>query len=646
MRHAARCVAGLGLTLLILGGSSGAVVPERRLLPGDRPDSLFRQALAQYDRGQTVDARWGFDQLVRALDDPSPWRAAAELMLARALYRLGDYAGAQEQARRLAEPLAGPLPQPVVQQRRRYQPYARYLLAMIAWRHRDWRGVVEQCARIASDPIAPERLAAGARVVAQAAVAQADSAELAGVDPDVQAFVRDAQQLNRAVGLSHKSRWLAARMTAEALERGRPNTLFRPEVTALLWEVRRVEKSDIRIGVIAPLGGPDSAAGVEIVKGVRFAIEQQQSPFVGEPVVVDARDQAGAAQAMERLAGEPTVLAVIGPLTSQDAAAAASVATTDDVPLVTPTASGEGISGAGPYVFQINTTPGAHGRLLAAVAFDSLGARTAAILSSTDADDRDMAGAFAQAFRRRGGEVVAEQTFVPKTNDYRPQLSQIRTVGLLRDTTLAADIRARVLADRGEAEAPDTALVSLDVTTIDVLLISSGDEQDLISIAAQIPRRRIWARILGTFAWGSQEVRRQAGEDAEGVIFATNYDPTTEGTRRFLDAYRAARREYPTYVAALSYDAASLIIAAIRNGAQDRRQVRDALAATRDWRGASVPITFDADGSNRDMYIRIIRGGIAAPVADWSNLGRPSRWGEVPSVPADAPGSAPSTRTP
>jgi len=604
----------------------GAVVPEQRMAEVARPDSLFTLGLQYYDDGRTVDARWIFEQLARRLPQTSDWHAPSQLMLARTLYRLGDLVAASEAARPLLDDIGeGVLPPGVERRRDRYAPYARSVLAMIAWQNSFRREAVWQAYLVASDDHSPPDLAAQARILAQGMVAHADSAEFRGMDPVVQPFIRESYALNRALGLFHAGQWIAARGTVQALRRSSPTSLFSQEFSALLSEISRAERSELRIAVIAPLSGPDSSAGADLLKGVQFALEQQRSPVIGRPVVRDADTQLEVIAAAQGLANDPTIRAIIGPLTTENTIAAGAVANCAEVPLVSPTATGVGVAGIGPHIFQINTTPESQGRLLARIAIDSLKAQTVATLSSAEPQERAMTDAFAQEVAKRGGEVFIQEWFFPNTTDFRPQLSEIRLASLMSDTAISEDIRRR-LSLRIETEL-DTMSLMREARTIDVLLIASSSERDVINIAAQVPTQKIWARMLGGSVWGNQTVRQEAGEEAEGVIFATSFDPAAASARQFVDAFRLSRRENPSNVVALAYDATSLVIEAVATGARTRQQIRDRIAAVQGRPSAGGQITLDDDGANLEASVKLIRGDAVTSILDWSTLESPSTWG-------------------
>ena len=594
--------------------------------------------LDHYDNGRTVDSRWVFEQIVSGTNEQSEWNAAARLMLARSLYRLGDTQAAEQAVLPITAPAAaGSVPREVLARREEYLPYARYLHAMISWRNGDRRRTMERCFETAIDPNSPVALGTEARTLARAVAARSDSAQFADLECDeryrseLDVFLRDVHQINRATGLFHAGQWLAARMTAEAIARRSPNSLYSREIATLVSDIRSAENAEVRIAVVAPLGGQDSLAGVEIVKGVRFAVEQQRTPLVSQVIVRDARTQLETIRVMQGICDDGTVRAVIGPLTTENTVVAGAVANSLETPIIAPTATGEGLGSIGPFVFQVNTTPAAQGRILANVAFDSLNATTAAVLSSLDPDDQAMADAFAEAFTAKGGEVAIIEWFHAGTADIRPQLSQIRREGLLRDTTLAEPIR-RGLEARSWTEL-DTMRIMYAVNTLDVILVSSTDERDVVNIASQIPTQKIWARVLGGFVWGSQEVRNEAGENAEGVIFTTRYDRFSPPSSRFINAYRMAKREEPTIVAMLSYDATNAVIRAVAGGARTRSQVRTSIAATQNWPGASGVLSFGPDGSNQEAFVRTIRGGVVQEITNWAQLFTPRYWGYTAPAP-------------
>ena len=91
------------------------------------------------------------------------------------------------------------------------------------------------------------------------------------------------------------------------------------------------------------------------------------------------------------------------------------------------------------------------------------------------------------------------------------------------------------------------------------------------------------------------------------------FDEQSAGARRFTDRYRIVRREDPTYVTALGYDAGMLVAAGIGYGYTTRRKVREYLTLIRRYFGASGEITIGKDGANSAVAFLTIRGGKIVP---------------------------------
>jgi branched-chain amino acid transport system substrate-binding protein len=121
------------------------------------------------------------------------------------------------------------------------------------------------------------------------------------------------------------------------------------------------------------------------------------------------------------------------------------------------------------------------------------------------------------------------------------------------------------------------------------------------------------AIFLGGDAW--DEIEKYAGTSIEGSFQSAPWHPEvpfpeSEAMKKiFAVGYG---KDIENISAPLAYDAVMLLAGAItRAGSLDRRAIRDALATTVDFPGATGPITFDANGDPQNKAIIIIefRGG-------------------------------------
>ncbi|HEX9614595.1 MAG TPA: ABC transporter substrate-binding protein, partial [Bacteroidota bacterium] len=208
----------------------------------------------------------------------------------------------------------------------------------------------------------------------------------------------------------------------------------------------------LKIGVVLPLMLKSAQPsvrelGTELYDGMKFAAEeynQRYLPKVSLEVRDSERDPSISARTISELCSDDAVVAIMGPVFSNEAFAAAGIANARGVPLLTPTATANGIASIGPYVFQLNPDMDARGRGIARFAFER-GDRRFAVLSPIEQIPKSMADAFVDEIARLGGEVVDQQWYQRGSTDLRMQLSTMRRRALDKSEptvfNFAGDIR-------------------------------------------------------------------------------------------------------------------------------------------------------------------------------------------------------------
>src|SRR5437660_1131721 len=155
----------------------------------------------------------------------------------------------------------------------------------------------------------------------------------------------------------------------------------------------------------------------------------------GRPLELRIADDSGsedtAVRVAERLYADPSVVAVVGHLSSGPTIAAARVygAGASPVAMVSPSASSPDLSGLSPWVFRVCPSDLQHGPELAHFAWRSLGARRAGIIYINNDYGRGVRGTFAAEFTRPAGAVVEADPYVPATQSLEPDLSRMPPAG-------------------------------------------------------------------------------------------------------------------------------------------------------------------------------------------------------------------------
>jgi branched-chain amino acid transport system substrate-binding protein len=324
----------------------------------------------------------------------------------------------------------------------------------------------------------------------------------------------------------------------------------------------------IPIGFYGALTGPQATFAQSGRNGATLAIDEinRAGGVLGvrlELLVEDDRNEpAEAASAVSKLITRDHVVALIGENASSRTLAAAPIAQSYRIPMISPSSTNVEVTKKGDYIFRVCFTDAAQGRALAAFARRNLSAATAAMLVDSRSDySVGLAEAFARDFAAAGGRIVADLKYTEGDNDFSAQL---------------------------------TAILPLSP---DVLFIP-GYYTDAGLIARQARGLGLKATLLGADGWDSSKLVEIGGQSLEGACFSNHYsiEEPSPAVRQFVAAYRGEFGAPPDSIAALSYDAARLVADAIRRaGSTEGKRVRDALAATADFPGVTGSITFDAE---------------------------------------------------
>ena len=328
------------------------------------------------------------------------------------------------------------------------------------------------------------------------------------------------------------------------------------------------EEQGIKVGFYGALTGPTATFAISGKNGALLAIDEidKAGGVLGRPLALVAEDDRGeaaeAASVVSKLITRDHVVAVIGENASSRTLAAAPIAQSYRIPMITPSSTNVEVTKKGDYIFRVCFIDPYQGKVLAAFARKNLKAETAAILIDSRSDySVGLGEAFRKAFTGMGGRIVGEMKYTEGDGDFSAQLTALR------------------------ASAPE-------------VLFIPGYYTDAGLIARQARTLGLKTTLLGADGWDSPKLTEIGGEAIEGAYFSNHYsvDDPSPAVQRFVAAYAARYGAEPDSIAATSYDAVRLLADAIaRAGSTEGKRIRDALAATSGFAGVTGAITMDAD---------------------------------------------------
>jgi branched-chain amino acid transport system substrate-binding protein len=328
-------------------------------------------------------------------------------------------------------------------------------------------------------------------------------------------LARQAQEQGRP-GEAHK--WL------QALKERFPESREAQTAEDMLAFVRPV------IGCLLPLSGNYAPYGHRVKQGMELAAQ-------GAPLQLVFRncpnDPEQTARMVRELSQDPRVLALLGPLTSVDAQAAAQAAQTAGIPLIA-LSQKQNLTEAGPLIFQIFLTPRLQVRALLRYTLVERGLSRYAMFAPDSAYGRTLAQVFGEEVVAQGGILVTQAVYPSGAQDFTLAVSPLLT-----------------------AFQPGTEGSS----SFEALFIPD-DANTVAAIAAQTAQHALGkVQFLGTNLAKPRRTSTETTQSLEGILFPDAFfsDDPNPVVQSFIAAYRQRYGAEPDYLAAQGYMAVRLL---------------------------------------------------------------------------------------
>lgn len=329
--------------------------------------------------------------------------------------------------------------------------------------------------------------------------------------------------------------------------------------------------NEILVGEYASMSGPTATFGQSSHEGLLLAIEQvnARGGVLGKQIRVISEDDQSkadeAVNAVQKLINRDKVVAIIGEVASKRSLAAGTVCQKYKIPMLSPASTNPDVTKTGDYIFRVCFSDDFQGLVNGQFATKKGWTRVAVLTDVNNDYSKGLAKAFKSAYK---GEIVADESYREGDKDFKAQLTKIK--GL------------------------DPQAVFLPGYYTDVGLILRQARE----IGLNVP-------FFGGDGWDSPETLK-LGSIINGCFQTNHYspdDPRAE-VQKFISEYKTKYGKIPDAMAILGYDAGLVMADAIqRAGKPDPAAIRDALAQTKDFPGASGVITIDADRNARKPIV-------------------------------------------
>jgi len=360
---------------------------------------------------------------------------------------------------------------------------------------------------------------------------------------------------------------------------------------------------DLELAVVLPFSGEMQTFGEEIHHGAIIAAEayRQETGRNIKLVPYDTKgDPINTARIIKELVDSP-VDAVIGPLTSEEAAVASAVLNCGFLPMIAPAATQAGLTLLSESAFQLSPNIELQGIQMAEYAVFNRGADSAAIITSTSADHLRTARAFADRFKQLGGTVVAIEYYRTRDKDFGDYVQDVKAVllGIHPDSTFFVN-------ERGDTLDADGIPAYIDC------LFLPGKPAQLRLLLPQINFYNLNAFYLGTDGWGDDAIYRLGDNITKQAVFPSPFlqEQMGEEYLRFAAAFDLRYGTRPQRLGSLGYDAVRVITRAVSQGASSREDLVSRLSRISNYQGAAAVVTFGSHRENVELPLYRIVGGV------------------------------------
>jgi branched-chain amino acid transport system substrate-binding protein len=339
----------------------------------------------------------------------------------------------------------------------------------------------------------------------------------------------------------------------------------------------------IKVGEFASLTGSEATFGQSSHKGTQMAIDDLNAAggVLGKKfqlLTEDDQSQAGQpATVVRKLISSDGVVAILGEVASSRSLEAAPICQENKIPMISPSSTNPKVTEVGDFIFRVCFIDPFQGTVMANFSLNTLHLKNVAVLTDVKSDySLGLAKFFKESFADGGGKIIAEENYSGGDKDFNAQLTAIK------------------------AQNPDGIFVPGYYTEVGL-------------IALQAKQLGITVPIFGGDGWESSALVPIGGAALEGDYFSTHFSPqdTSPAVQNFVKEFQSKYNETPDAMAALGYDSAMILAAAMKTaGTTDGAKVRDALAAEKDFPGVTGKITIDANrNASKPAVILTITNG-------------------------------------
>ena len=340
------------------------------------------------------------------------------------------------------------------------------------------------------------------------------------------------------------------------------------------------------IGVMLPLeinsaGENSNQTATEILEGIKFAIDEfnkLRSNKIGLIIRDTKKDINEILKIKEEFTSLNSLIAIIGPIFSNEVRATLEEFEEYDIPIISPTATDDDLTSLNHNFFQANPSFSVRGKLMAQYVFYVENKRTVSVMNSIEGYSPILAGSFIEEFENLGGKILKKVSFKNDLTDFSEPISKIFSDSLI----------------------------------IEGLYIPLSDNSVTPYILSELVKYGIKIPLYGNQDWFTAKGFETAAEISNNLIFESDYfvDFSSEAYNTFNEQFSSLTGKDVNRNVLYGYDAAKFVLTAYRNSESSRKYLVDKMISGMVNTGLHNNISFDERRVNKFLNIIRYRDGV------------------------------------
>ncbi len=407
----------------------------------------------------------------------------------------------------------------------------------------------------------------------------------------------------------------------------------------------------------------------EIYDGITFSVDAYNARIgkTGSTVKLDVQDSEHdpiiAMNAVRPWFSDSNVVAIVGPIFSNVVSAVAKFVSPQHIPIISPTATDNGIAAISKYVFQANPDYSTRGKAMAQYAVLKLGYKNLGVITPAVLPNSAMADSFVAEAKRLGATIVSQQQYVKGATDlrslframrkdaaefnaeyavsfagrlpYAEILRKLRSAGVRQSlvdslTEAGGEVLASNLFPANGKHILDSLniptqkiTVDLDslqypVSSIQTVFCPISGSSEIGIITSQMTYYNIQTTILGSAEWNDPNELDLNKRYADGVVFSS--DRWLENSfeyNQFAARFLAATGRLPNENVLFGYDTMELLLQLIQQGGTSREGLTALLSQVSNYHGFHSRISFTEDRVNSWLDILQYKKGKVSKIGEF-----------------------------